>query len=372
MLPVVLVLAIVLSAPFIGLVRDYLFDRFQAAAVRNLALAFLAIAAVAFLYAIARIRERRMLRFAGLALTAALLWLEGVILGRGGIADTGIAAQVSVAERIHLVEYGLLVYLLYRACKPAGDLSMLVLPLLGVTLAGVLDEGMQWFVETRVGEIRDVLLNFYAGVCGLLFSLSLEPPRDLVWRLGEPGRRRVASAVAITVLALGAFFSTAHLGHEHEDPEIGRFRSWHDLEELSQATADRAKAWQSDPPTGLSPWRREDLYLTEASWHANHRNERYAAGDFYMAAQANRILEKYYGPFLDLESFRGSGVHRYPPEVKRDLEARAPQRDPRTYLSPVILYRVYPWPPKPLFFAALVPAVLLLWGLPRWLRKRAG
>ena len=81
--------------------------------------------------------------------------------------------------------------------------------------------------------------------------------------------------------------------------------------------------------------------------------------------RANRILEKYYAPFLDLESFRGSGVHRYPPEVRQELEAQAPRRDPERYVSPVLEHRIRPWPSKPLFFAVLIPFVLSIWLLPR-------
>ncbi len=372
---ILLVVLIVASAPFMGLIRDLLFDRFEAAAVRYLALALLGLAAAAFLYAVSRIRRHRLLRYATLALAAGLLWLQETVLS-AGISDSGLAARVNVAEKIHLVEYGFLAFLLYHAflASPSGERASgpatFLLPLLWLTAAGVLEEGMQWLVEIRLGEIRDVFLNLYAGVCGLIFSLALDPPASFAWHLGVRDRRRLAGAAAVAVLALGLFFGFAHLGYEHFDPEIGRFRSWHSLEQLRQAAADRAERWQRDPPTELSPWHREDFYLTEAGWHANHRNERYRAGDLYLAAQANRILEKYYAPFLDLESFRGSGKHRYPPEVSRDLEDRAPRYPPERYRSPVLEDRVYPWPSKRLFFAALIPAVIAIWLLPRAFGRR--
>ena len=183
-------------------------------------------------------------------------------------------------------------------------------------------------------------------------------------------RQTACDAVALAVLALGLFFSFAHLGYQHSDPEIGRFLSWHSLEELRDAATDRSQRWQDDPPTELSPWRREDYFLTEAAWHVNHRNERYKAGDHYLAAQANRILEKYYEPFLDLESFRGSGKHRYPPEVRDELEAKAPRRDPESYARRVLENRIYTRPSKRLFFAVLIPVVLAIALVPRALRRR--
>ena len=360
----VLVALVVASAPFMGLLRDRLFDRFGSTAVRYLALGLLVLAAAAFLYAIARIRERRWLRYGGLALAATLLWLQEALLG-AGISDSGLAARVNVVEKMHIVVYGLLAYLLYRAFKPTGGLSMLLLPLLWLTVAGVTEESMQWLVETRVGEIRDVFLNMYAGICGLLFSLSLDPPESFAWRLGAPQLRRVGGVAALAMLALGLFFSFAHLGYRHSDPEIGSFLSWHSPEDLREAAADRTRRWREDPPEALSPWRREDYFLTEASWHVNHRNERYRAGDLYLAAKANRILEKYFGPFLDLESFRGSGKHRYPPEIRRQLEAAASGRELESYRSQVLERRIYTWPSKRLFFALLIPAVLGIWLLPR-------
>ncbi len=434
---VILVVLVVASAPFMGLIRDVLFDRFDAAAVRYLALALLTLAAAVFLYAIARIRHHRLLRYSGLGLAALLLWLQETVLS-AGISDTSLAARVAVAEKIHLVEYGLLAYLLYRAFKPPGtaDLAVLLLPLLWLTVAGVLEESMQWLVETRLGEIRDVFLNLYAGVCGLLFSLSLDPPnsspeggqtkhspeggqtkhfpergqtkhspeggqtkhfpeggqtkgspeggqtkhfpeggqtkpfpeggqtKHFAWRLGAADRRRAGDAAGLAVLALGLFFSFAHLGYEHKDPEIGRFLSWHSLEELRDAAADRSRRWSDDPPTELSPWRREDYFLTEASWHVNHRNGSYKAGNHYLAANANRILEKHYAPFLDLESFRGSGKHRYPPEVLRELEAKTPP-DPERYRSPVLEIRIYTWPSKGPFLAVLFAVALAIWLVPR-------
>ena len=359
------VVLIVSAGPFVGLIRDYLFERFQVSAIRGLAALLLMLAAAVFLYAVRRIRTQRLWRYSGLVLAAALLWIESTYLS-ADIRSAGFAAQVSVAEKIHLVEYGLLAFLLYRACKPAADLTVLLLPLLGVVLAGVLDESVQLAVETRLGDIHDVFLNLYAGVFGLVFSLSLDPPQKFRWSLVGSGRQRVAWATAMAVAALGLFFDAAHLGYEHVDDEIGRFRSWHTLEELRQAAEDRTVTWRSDPPAALSPWKLEDRYLSEAGWHANHRNERFQAGDSYMAWQANRILEKYYGPFLDLESFRGSGKHRYPVGIRGELEAKAGDRGPEGYLSPVLVERIYPWPSRRLFFALWIPIAVLIALWPKW------
>ncbi len=364
--PALLVVVIVVAAPFMGVIRDVLFERFESATIRYLARLLLLLAAAAFLYALARIREHRAWRYAGLLATAGLLWIESAYLS-SPISSGGIAARVSIAEKIHLVEYGLLALLFYQACKPTRDLALLMLPLLGVTCAGVLDESIQWWVATRTGDIEDIWLNIYAGLCGLLFSVSLDPPGNLRWRLSPASRRQVTVSAMVTVASLGLFFDTAHLGYEHHDPTIGRFLSWHTLDELRAADADRATRWRVDPPTDPSPWRAEDRYLAEAGWHVGHRNERYDAGDFYLAAQANRIVERYFGAYLDLEFFRGSAKQRYPPEVRRELEAKAPAPNPTEYLSPVLTQRIYPKPSRPLFYTSLAIILLLIWAVPRLL-----
>lgn len=377
-LPAILLVVVIVSlAPFMGLVRDFLFERFQARAVRSLVGVLLVLAVAVFLFALTRIRHRRGWRYAGLALAAALLWIESAWLS-ADVGAGGFAAQVSVAEKIHIVEYGLLALLFYRASKAWGDLSLLLIPLLGVAMAGILDESVQWAVETRTGDVRDVFLNAYAGLFGLVFSLALDPPPSLRWSLGPASRRRVAVLAALAVASLGAFFDAAHLGYEHHDEEIGRFVSWHTLEELRAASADRERRWQTDPPAGLSPWKLEDFYLTEAGWHANHRNERFEAGDAFRAWKANRILEKYYAPFLDLESFRGSGRHRYPPGIRQQLESQVAGRGSAAGSSagdssagdssPVLRHRIYLWP-RGVYYAVLIPVVLLIALSPR-LRSR--
>ena len=359
---VLLVTFVTLTCPFVGLIRDNLFDAFPKDAVRGLTLVLGAAGAVLFVYAAARIREHRWLRYGGLVVVGALLWLQAV-----GFRTQ--LATVNVVEKVHIFEYGLLAYLLYRAFRPARDPGVLILTLLWTTFAGTLEESMQWLVETRTGEIRDVLLNALSGLCGLVFSLSLEPLEGFSWRMPAARWRRVLSSAAVLVLAIGLFFSAAHLGHMIEDPEIGRFRSYFTREELVEAGHRRAARWTTDPPRELSPWHREDVFLTEAGWHNQHRNASLELGFPYLARQANRILETYYRPYLDLQEFRRTGNRRLSPEVVAELDARAPRRDPSGYLSAVGGDRIYTWPSKPVFLAAMLLAAALLWGLPRRLSR---
>lgn len=360
--PLLLVLLILATAPAVGHLRDALFAAFPRGGVRFLEGGFVALAAAFLLFAVARIRRRRWLRYGGLAAVAVLLWLQ-----TAGLATD--LAQVNAVEKVHVVEYGVLAYLLYRAFlrrrSGAGDPSVVLLAFFGATLAGIADEAVQWVAPQRTGEIRDVTMNVAAGATGLLFALCLQPPAGWSWRLDGRQRRQLARGAALTTLALGLFFYVAHLGYEIADPEAGRFRSRFTAAELAELTAARQRAWAAAPPTGLETWGVEDVYLTEAAWHANHRNASFGAGLYTQAWLANRVLEKYYDPFLDLESFRGSGRHRYPPAQRRELEARKGNVDPQTYLSPVLKERIHPWP-KPLYLGVLAALVTALATAARW------
>lgn len=353
-----LTLIVVGLAPFIGLLRDVLFETFATRAVKGLSVGFAMIGAALLLFAIARIRQRRWLRYAGLMASAALVWVQAVGF------ETELA-QVNVAEKIHLLEYGLLALLLYRALLPTddappADLRLFALPLIWVTFAGTLDEAVQWLVETRTGEIRDVALNLLSGACGLLFAFSLQPPVRFRWQIRDS--RAIALSGALTTLTVGCFFYLAHLGYMIEDPEIGRFRSWHSPEDLVATASQRREAWKTHPPGDLSPWTREDVFLTESGWHNHHRNVSYEHGDDALALQANRILEKYYAPYLDLESFRRTGDRRFPTHARLRVEKAASFVDPETYISPVLEQRIYTWPSKPLFLVFLAAATVA------WLR----
>lgn len=358
--PALLLVALILATgPAIRVIQTFLFTRFPGSTKRLLVAAFVLIFAGLIAYALWRIRERRLLRWAGLGASAALVALMAVSFRRGMI-------EVDLVERIHILEYGLLAFLLYWALRPGGGVELWVLPLLGVTIAGTLDEGWQWFVAQRTGEIRDVWLNAAAGVCGQLFSLSLMPPERLSWRGSGQGWGRIVRTAAVAVLLLGLFFAVAHLGYEIQDPEIGRFRSWFTAEQLRELAAERAAEWALDPPVKIGYYEPEDYYLTEASWQAAHRNASLRYGDNYLAWQANLILEKYYAPFLDVVGYRGTGAHRWPPELRREVEAKAGHHDPKGYDSPVFRDRIFIEPSKPVFFLGLGLVVAVLWLLPVW------
>jgi hypothetical protein len=350
--------AIVATAPVMGQLRDLFFRSFPGFALRAIGILLAGVALALFLVALWRIRENRRWRYGGLLLVFALLWLQVAGFSRG-------IAQVDVVERFHVLEYGTLAALCYHGLcrrRPApGWLELALLPLFAATLAGVADETAQRIFQLRVADFRDVGLNAFAAVVGILFAALMSPPRELAPLAA--GLPRVLRALAFTLLGLGLFAAAAHFGHEIADPALGRWRSFHDAEGLREAAVDRQARWAIRPPDGGDPWALKDLFLEEATRNTTWRNSSLEAGDLAAALRANQILEKYYPPFLDARGYKGSGGHRWPPNLAPELEERLRAAGGRQHSpgfeSPVLRDHLVLIPKAP-FLAGLLVLFLLL------------
>ena len=363
--PLLLALIIVATSPGMSRIRNYLFDSLGTRFALVLAVGLGVAIAAAVVAAALRIREprpaRRWLRFGGLALALVLLGIQVLGFGTGN-------PLIDAVERFHLIEYGLLGALFYRAFRRYGDASVLPLTLLAVTAVGIVDEFVQWWTPLRVGDARDVLLNAYAGLCGMLFGLSLAPPTGWAFRGGRAAGRRVGRAAALTCLAFAFFYDRAYLGYEITDPEAGAFRDWHPREELLELKAERAAQWAAQQPAALTAMGPEDFYLTAAMRRVAFRDESLRSGDWFQAWKENRILETYYTPYLELTSFGGTPVrYRLTPEELQALEANRPQPNQVPYDSAPLQIAVVS---RPAFWAGAIAAATLLAGLPELIRRR--
>jgi hypothetical protein len=267
--------------------------------------------AAAVLVAAARVRHRRPLRLTALALS----------VGAGAVY--AVADGLSATESFHFVEYGLLACLVYMAVLPAGDDgALLVLPLLAGMATGILDEWFQWFVPIRAGELRDILLDTAASVCGVLFAISLHPPARVTLRLSGESVSRVWWCTAATLVLLAAFVFTVHVGYEVRDPGIGTFVSRYTSAQLTALSRDRTDRWRAEPPVTVRRFGREDQYLSEGLWHVQQRNSAWEAGDLGRAWRENLILETYFAPVLDVGTYASLDSQRWPPEQRSDAASR--------------------------------------------------
>ena len=233
---------------------------------------------------------------------------------------------------------GALTWLFYRAWHHRGDVTALVFPALATFIVGIFDEGLQWLVPARVGELRDVLLNGVSIACGLVFSVGIEPPAAPDgWSIGGSAERWRHSR-ARRSCALAAFFHAVHLGHLVRDPEAGDFLSRYSAAELIEASRDRRARWQSAPPRALRRTSIEDHYLAEAAWHIQRRNE---VEDPQRVWHENLILEKYFAPVLEFPTYSTGSGAKWPPEQRANNAARASDAVP--YRSTANPYPIYTW-----------------------------
>lgn len=345
-LAVLVSVALVLSAPFIGYVRSWIRTRFpgQFARIIGGAIAVTGVALIAA--ALARIRSHRALRYAAIAISIAAAVSYSAAEATGN-------PDVDVVQRFHFIEYGIITFLFYRAWRPLEDPAILVNPFVAGLLVGTADEWLQWFIPNRVGEMADIFLNGVAIACGLLFSVAALPPSTFsrTWRPGS--LRRVGHMVNAFVLAFALFVHVVHLGYDIRDPEIGTFPSRYSADRLAALEVAKAEQWRTHPfPLVLQRISREDQYMTEGVTHVQKRNELLAANDVDGAWRENRILEKFFAPVLDTPSYISRTGHRWSPEQRADVQSRI-SGVRAEYVSAANPYPIYPWPRVPFWLVAL-------------------
>ncbi|MFC1852851.1 VanZ family protein [candidate division CSSED10-310 bacterium] len=235
-------------------------------------------------------------------------------------------------ERVHFIQYGILVFLLFFSLKERyDDYSVYVWTFLISFFIGIADEWIQWWVPNRFGEFRDIRINFFASLFGTLCILFLIRPDGIRKTFPRQRWRGLCWALLVVVFELFGFLQCAHIGYLIEDQEIGTFRSRYSKEELmtfaTTLTYPKNQQLQrlrlvTTPSESVKPtflldtWRKNDFYKTEAEFHSADRGKLFAGGNLLKAYRENQILEKYYSPLL-VES-----ELRWRPEKVRELEAR--------------------------------------------------
>ncbi len=366
--PVLLVTAAILAlVPVNGVVLLSLRRTMPGALERGLVVAFGLVLASVLVLAVVRAWGSAP-RLAALGVFLLLIVLQLLATEREG-------ALTEAIERIHLVLYGLLAVLSYRALLAVPGCGRAAWPatILSTALVGTLDEQAQWLLASRVGEMYDVLLNVYAGVAGSLLAVALHgaprgpssAPGDRL--VGAPGRRLVGGLLVGVAIAFGGFFDLAHVGYRVLLEDVGRFDTFVPPGELVARDAERRARWARRPRKD-PPYRRfdlEDHWLTEAGWRVNHRNASLGRSDFAQAFYENTILERYFSAFLDLPGAGGAPRHRWQPEERARIAGLLVSQATPGYRSPVLRARIYTRPPRPLLWVMVAAVVVFGLGLVR-------
>jgi hypothetical protein len=292
------------------------------------------VVALAFGTALVCIRDRRMARYSLLA--AALIGAAGF----ERVIRTG-TADVDVVEAFHFVEYGAFAALVCLACRDRPDASMLVIPIMGAIIVGAADEWVQWFVPSRVGELRDVGLDTVAAVCGVMVIIAIAPPRGRGGGLLAGSRERIGWWATAAIVTLAAFVQSVHLGFLVTSVEGGDFRSRYSGAELRTLGQERLERWRVNPPMLAGRWSREDQYLSEAVWHVQARNLAAVRDDPATAWHENAILEDFFASALDTRSYISAAGFRWPPDQRERLSVRG--RGTGRFVSRAAPYPIFVW-----------------------------
>lgn len=90
------------------------------------------------------------------------------------------------AEKVHLVEYGILGWMIYQAVRMSGGgvVAGYFWTMALVLIIGTADEIVQMYLPMRVFDFRDIVINFHSGIlgavacAGLSYRWESEPPVD--------------------------------------------------------------------------------------------------------------------------------------------------------------------------------------------------
>ena len=361
--PILLALWIVGSAPFLGRLTRWIQEEVNRSLLVIVPTILFWGAAAAFVVWI--VRSSRRLRWSNYAaLAAGTLWavIQATALARG-------RPEESALERMHLVLYGLVALLLYRAFRQGGRSAIAAAFSAAVlaSLLGIADEFIQWLVWVRAGDFYDCLLNSSAAGCGVVFGVGLF---GFDTRAPDPAERRTIAALWIVLVAASAgLVDLTNLGHRIVDPELGSFRSYYSAERLERLNESRRGRWATEqPPMVLQPWHIEDHFLSEAAWHVQTRNEAFDAEDWPTAASEEAILNRYYPAVVEeVRIPEGDLRHALPPDRVQRLQQEGAVPVP-TYTSPAGGNRIWIWPRYLPWLLAAVSILLPVAAISRSLR----
>ena len=79
------------------------------------------------------------------------------------------------AEKVHLLEYGILGWMIYQAVRVGGGgvVAGYIWTMALVSIIGTADELVQAYLPMRVFDFRDIVINFHSGILGAVLCAGL-------------------------------------------------------------------------------------------------------------------------------------------------------------------------------------------------------
>ncbi|HBH35238.1 MAG TPA: hypothetical protein DDW45_02185, partial [Gammaproteobacteria bacterium] len=110
-------------------------------------------------------------------------------------------------EAIHVVEYGVIGILIYRALvHRVRDFTIYLIATWVVGMVGVVDEYIQWVAPSRYFDLRDIAINFLAGGMSQLAIAAGLRPMIISGKPGMTSWSRLCFFIAIGLVLLSLGF----------------------------------------------------------------------------------------------------------------------------------------------------------------------
>lgn len=212
-------------------------------------------------------------------------------------------------ERIHFLEYGILGSLIYFAMtRHIHHWFAVIFSMHVVYWIGLGDEAIQWALPSRVGEIRDSVINLFSGALGIvLLVVNTERLRRGTVLTSSLSKAMILFTGATTIVTALFIFFVHGFGFQYETKTAGRVYTALSTEQLEKINARKPDVSENDLA----------VYENEAQRHLFQRefyftNEFKAVdGTFYKvliySMYENRILESHYRRFMEDHAHEKSG-----------------------------------------------------------------
>ncbi|MCP4401922.1 MAG: sulfatase-like hydrolase/transferase [bacterium] len=221
-----------------------------------------------------------------------------------GLETTGLQEldiyPIYAGEKVHFLEYGFLALLLCKAFSyRVKDKSAYLLSLLLVYLIGMTDEGIQWALPQRVGEYRDIWMNFTSGALALLAVLLVIRPRAFQRDFRWASLRPVCYTLAAATVYTGLFLQVVHgFASPIFHPDSGtQFVSLFPEEQLLQFDKYLLQRYEGQPLEDV-PRAKLKAFSDEAERHQYLRDFYHRNNIFFNSHCEQEILKTYYRSYL--------------------------------------------------------------------------
>jgi len=224
-------------------------------------------------------------------------------------------------EKIHLIEYGALGFLIFKALKnDLKDLSIYIWSALIIFYIGIIDETIQWIVPNRVGTIEDVWLNIKSGVLVLMLTGLVIRPGEIGKRFYLSNLKKIYIPISLVLIVIGVFINFIHdFGYKFRVNDSIEIYSHFPKEELKTInnlfekdislltkTAHRFTSIGNLRRNRAIKESKEIVFFKEAADHKWDRDNAFSKNRFTKSLKEQIILKDYYSSVLYFNPFKWS------------------------------------------------------------------